>query len=89
MLQKIIRCGVQERPTWNVGSARNPHEATIQKHLHNPVNGHAAHGLDVRARHGLSVGNDRKRLQRWPAEARWLSLWVEAAYPRSEFGARD
>ena len=82
MLQERRRRPEEERPPGQVAAADDAHQLHLHERLDHVARVHAAHALDLRARDGLAVGDDRERLDRRAREHRRAPLAQHLPQPR-------
>jgi len=62
VIEKKLRGLVEERPSRNFRTTANFDETAFHQCLQNPINGDAAHGLNIGARDRLAIGDDGEGL---------------------------
>ena len=89
VLQKTLRRAISLRTPRRIGASNNLDEFAVHERPNDAIDGHAANFLHLRARDGLTIGNDGQRLQRrFRKTSRPILHADECAHPRREFRLR-
>ena len=81
MLQKQLRRLIQQRPSRQIRTTRNPHHVPVHQCLQRSVHTHPPHRLNPALRHRLPVRNDRQRLQRTRRQSLRLLVRKQLPHP--------
>ena len=75
---------IKQRTARNFRAAGDADQPALEQRVHHSIHRDAAHRLDVRARGGLAIGDEREGFERRQAAARGFAFGVKLAHPAGE-----